>query len=572
VTFEVEDALTGKFLGTASVACSAGKFQAMLLPRFEPGTHAALLEDADALGAFGHDDFGYLCGCVLSEPVPLAPPCTLVSHQQAALPTGLKFPVGCALRVSWLSAEAESGRYSVHADFGGHGNFAVGSVSPLFVSVGSAEDCVVTLRARHTVGGAGDTASEASFRLPLHLIGVGVDLSLPVQAADALSSLLLISVTVTESPEIPSAPMTVDFGRSPPNAPPSLFHAAAWESEQHIAFATERRWRRSTVTESSPQPDHLRHLLDVIRGSCELSPTLLPLVRAFFNIPAESAQPAQCDLRQLLVAMAFACTSLDFRDAALLAFEAAACQGVLSQDGLRLILESSLVPKSVDLSGAQLRQRAVDLVTAYSPAFPSGADGMTLAIYDAAIARNVALWSTLGCTIASSGLKQPRSAQDPTEDSDTWRHFVVRVSATNLAFAVTAHRDDTFRRVTKQIEDAIGVPAAKQLLQIDRSAVDFDVRVGAVIAPSEKPVQQVVVSEAKDSVTVTCVYRAKSMKFEVTSKPSEKILRLRALVQQKTNVPLSRLSLSFGGSELLDRHALAHYGIFDASVIEVKAS
>jgi hypothetical protein len=575
LVIDVEDAITGRFLGRGRLSLCRGpdesSFQVMLEPRFD-ATGSPLAEDQELLSRYIVDDFGYICGRVRCAKVPSAPPGTLVAHPQAMLPPNVRYPIGCALRVTWLSNDADLGRFALQAVFGKSGQFTVSGANTLFVSVGSVDDCVVTLQATHVVGATGHTLS-AQFRLPLHLIGVQALLAVPIESdKSTLQGLLLVTLALTATPDIPPAPVSRDFGRAPPDVPAALFHPPAWESEEHVARSTERRWRKSVLLEAAPQQEHIRHVFDAVAGRTELSPSLLPLLRAFFNLPNDAA-PMTCDLRQLLVGMAFTSQTLDPRDAALFVFDAVSTAGKLTANDLAFVLEHTLLPKTLDCTTSEIQAMSADILTSYAALLPHTQVGLTIETFDTAVGRNLALWHRLGAPIeatsfATSGL-QSFGAMD---ESDTWRHMIVRTASTNLAFAVTSHKDDTFKRVAKQIEEAVGIPQARQRMLHDRSVVDMECRVGVLIAPSAQPVQQLLISEMEDTITITCVYRAKAFKWDVRIDPAEKVLRLRALVQQKTNVPLSRIELYFGEQQLWDRHPLNHYGIYEGCIIDVKAA
>lgn len=587
---EVVDGITGQFLGQATpvtfgpqlAARSNGPVQLMLTPRLVNGEPVAA--DRAALGRYMVDDFGYLVIEYEARRLPAGPaylqPPTAAERASPAQPAAAAYPLGCTMRVQWLASNAtrNASRHTVSATFGRTGDFTVGSGTPLHVSIASADDTRVRL-----AFWAGDDSSindvgEVCFTLPVHKRDVGFDVAVPIAGVGSMQGvdvgIAVLSFVVTSSPYTGerNAPAT-DFGRAAPDTPPGLFHNVTWESEDHIARATERRWRSSVVVEAAPQPDHVRHLLDVVAGRTELHAALLPLVCAYFNLPPNSTEPATCDLRQLLIAMAFACHGIDAHAAALFVFEAVAQQGVAGTDQIAFLLEHSLLPKSLDLPASEIRRRAADLVAAHDDARAGSSSGFNVAAFDAVVARNWALWHLFG--VAVEGAVTPSRASAvaaAASTSDTaWRHFIVRVPGTKKAFAVTAHKDDTFQRVAKQIEGSVGIGHAKQRMAHDNALVDLTTAVGTVIRHSTQPVQEVCVSELDETVALTLVYRAKDRKWEYKVNVHDKVLRLRAHVQQKTMIPLSRIQLTLGGSPMWDRHAIDHYSVFDGVVIDVAA-
>lgn len=76
-------------------------------------------------------------------------------------------------------------------------------------------------------------------------------------------------------------------------------------------------------------------------------------------------------------------------------------------------------------------------------------------------------------------------------------------------------------------------------------------------------------SEVSTYITVTAVQRARNRKWRMRLELSDKILKLRAFVQEKTMLPLSRIELTWRGELLWDRHTAAQSNLIDDAVVEI---
>jgi hypothetical protein len=603
VSLEVVDAVTDEFLGTVAplplplaAALKTAPHRMMLAARCEGGR--PLDADAALLRKHKEDDFGHVdVSCEVRRHAPGGARLAVAATDKAPLAA----PVGCSLRVQWLATQGSGANHAVTATFGGdaadlsESAYRVEYAAPLHVAIARPADGNVRLGMWADNEGVRSEVGEVRFTVPVGVFDTEHVSCWPVEPLGGGShGVAVVTFTVTRQPlaGFPAAspaaggavndpkfnattpPPAMDWGRGPPETAPGPFHPIAWESLAHFGRATARRGCRSVALDAKPQPEHLRHLYDVIKRDAELNAAMLPLVTAFYNLPqAGAGAPLACDLRALLVAMAFASAALDVREAAAFAFEAvrlASNGAALSLGDVAVyIAEHCLLPKTLDLPAADILRRVQDAVASQGAAF---GEPTTAGKFDALFGTHWGFWHTHGVLLDGAGAAPAVGAAMPdgsTGEGELWRHFVIRVAKTNKAFAVTAHHGDTFARVSKQIEAAVGIEKSRQRMLVEGVAVDHNATVGSVITPSATAAQEVSVLEQDDSVALLLVHREKGHKWEHRLPLKDRVLKLRAHVQHKTMIPLSRVKLSFAGKTLWDRHALDHYELHDGAIVEV---
>ncbi|KAK7197885.1 hypothetical protein NESM_000742800 [Novymonas esmeraldas] len=194
-------------------------------------------------------------------------------------------------------------------------------------------------------------------------------------------------------------------------------------------------------------------------------------------------------------------------------------------------------------------------------------------------------------------------AADPTSSS-VWRTFVVRVAqAPQKAFSVTAHAADRISDVMAMVEGSTGIPAARQEWRVAstgedsagapptaaQKVLDPATLVGSTTLGLASALRSTAAPSSGGGAQEVWVYAAEEtiqVRFHVNDRHytkkdwqerlpvKEKVLRVRAAVQRRTLIPLSRCTLTVKHGDgtattLLDRHTLGHYHLVSGAVIEV---
>ncbi|KAG5495120.1 hypothetical protein JKF63_02173 [Porcisia hertigi] len=207
--------------------------------------------------------------------------------------------------------------------------------------------------------------------------------------------------------------------------------------------------------------------------------------------------------------------------------------------------------------------------------------------------------ATQGTTVAlAAALADPASP-------NAWRTFVVRVAQSpQKAFSVTAHATDRISDVMKMVETSTGIKVARQEWRVVSGAAD-------AAAAAQKPLDPVTLvgnttlglpsalrkslaslassSSPIDAAPEAWVYEVEEtvqVRFHVKDQlhgkkewqerlpVKEKVLKVRAAVQRRTLIPLSRCTLTLKhknglAAKMQDRHTLGHYHLVSGDVIEV---
>lgn len=371
-----------------------------------------------------------------------------------------------------------------------------------------------------------------------------------------------------------------------------------WESTAHIARAAERRRRRECIVAASPSVEHVRHLLDVLLGRATLDNGVARVATVFFNQALTTILPQE--LRKLLVACAFHAKEMTVLEASRFCFFALRyeMEQAISREDVVFMLEHSLIGRTVEMPEAELRRRVMDIF----------GDTMCITLDDFVryFICNYAMWCLFGLPItvgeeksaraddasatASSFLKQSdrsfasraSSAADKVstalvtaepDDNSVWRTFVVRVQHSNKAFSVTAHVNDTILDVMVMVQNSTGIRASCQEWRtssgvlLNPACILGSTELGFAKADATTP--DVTIISREESVRLVMLYKEKGIRWELRMPISEKVLKLRALVQQKTLIPLTRCALRARGFCLLDRHPLRHYQLQDGDVVAI---
>ncbi|KAG5469775.1 hypothetical protein CUR178_01914 [Leishmania enriettii] len=264
------------------------------------------------------------------------------------------------------------------------------------------------------------------------------------------------------------------------------------------------------------------------------------------------------------------------------------------------------VPLTVDESGSSMQRQHAALLR------PSGSWAVLLdvagfpqpprALAGAPVAA-VAATSTQGPAVTLAA-----ALADPSAPN-VWRTFVVRVAqAPQKAFSVTAHAADRISDVMAMVEDSTGIKASRQEWRVISSgaegasvssaatqkSLDPAVLVGSTTLglPSAlrsrsslltsssfggNAAQEVWVYEAEETIQVRFHVKDRSHSkkdWQERLLVKEKVLKVRAAVQRRTLIPLSRCTLTVKQrngvvTKLQDRHTLGHYHLVSGDVIEV---
>lgn len=178
---------------------------------------------------------------------------------------------------------------------------------------------------------------------------------------------------------------------------------------------------------------------------------------------------------------------------------------------------------------------------------------------------------------------------DPVDSSaPSWRTFIVRVSSTGASFSVTAHCRDTVRDAMKMVEDSTGIKAECQQWKVNgESVLDGSVTIGNSVLGVESSMKdgqhrpgsagagaaEVWVYEVDENILLNFYYKDKNKRWQQNVPTKEKVLRIRAGVQQKTLIPLSRCSMRLISGDrrlvLQDRHMLSFYSPQPQDFIEI---
>ncbi|RNF04450.1 hypothetical protein TraAM80_05165 [Trypanosoma rangeli] len=414
-----------------------------------------------------------------------------------------------------------------------------------------------------------------------------------------------------------------DWGRPPPDVPPGAYQPIFWESDQHITRATERRWKRDCIMEANPSMVHVRHLLDVIMGRAALDPGVARVLSVFFNQAEPGFSPNE--LRQFLVTCTFHVRTMTPLEAARFCFFALRCdmEQAIARDDVIFILEHALIGRTIEMPEMEVRRRVVDIFG--DTTYVIFEDFVRYFIH------NYAMWYAFGVPITVSEERSGRGsdvAQSPTlqptqmsalfkaegpnakthaapatstvsynnskaaaaavvgqaaattatakaampHDEGVWRTFIARVQHSNKAFSVTAHVNDTISDVMLMVQNSTGIRAACQEWRTGGVALDPKCRLETTelgLGKSEVAAPEVIIIARDEVVRLVMVYKDKGFRWDVRLPATERVLKLRALVQQKTMIPLTRCVLQAHGSFLLDRHPLMHYNLQDGDVVTI---
>ncbi|KPA81191.1 hypothetical protein ABB37_04529 [Leptomonas pyrrhocoris] len=693
----------------SSAAPAAAPVRVMLAPRNAQDVSDPLFLQDNALLAERHlDDFGFV---TISWEVAVVPHGgALLGNEAAAAPTGL-LPVGLALRATWLARAAaytRGAQYTTSVEFGGLDRFIFSDpAQPVCLTLqgGAAEAQLRRATFHCTVQSAMEPSKSHEVTIPLPLPPLNVAAArnrdihwvAPARTSQGLDlGLLLVSMRVSSTPLTADAPRCPDEAclrindpqhqeehqhvaqlwgmRAPPQTPPGAYQPIAWESQQHVAEAAQRRWKRQCVVEARPALEHLRHLFDVLMGRTTLDDGVAHVAATFCN--KSPAEISAGDLRELMVAFAFHASKLTVQAAARFCFVALRrdVPDAVAAEEVQYIVDHCLVERTVEMPAGERRRWVTDLFA--SVPVVSYADFVKYFIH------NYAMWAAFGVPLTvetaassmqhchaalqhqqqssssrcgtprtaaavvvdvalfpSSDLRAPAPAADRSagvpsnpeaaaataSPSNVWRTFVVRVAQTpSKAFSVTAHVSDRISDVMAIVEGNVGIkvtrqewrlagtggstsppgstaaatsaaPPAPSMKLLDPSLLVGNTTLGLPSAlrnpvssssasASSSPfshgagnTQEVWIYEAEATILLRfhvtdCLHSKKDWQERVQAK--EKVLKLRAAVQRKTLIPLSRCTLSVKHQDgavttLQDRHTVAHYHLVSGDVIDV---
>lgn len=717
IVLTIESVDGSKFYGEAyapfsphcsSTAAASTPVRAMLLPRHsQDSTDPLFLQDNATLAERHLDDFGHVS---LSWEVTVIPHggALMTAPSPAALPpSSSPLPSTLALRAVWLARSASYTRgahYTTSVEFGGPDRFLFRGVEPLCLTLNNGGQPDAALQLRRAIFHCSvqsvvqpDSSRDIAVPLPLPPFAVAEALdrdihwTTPVRASDGADlGLLLVSIRVARRPLNTNPPPCTQQpcpsinapthqeecghviqlwpGKTKqPDTPPGPYHPLVWESDDHVAAATRRTWRRQCVMDAQPTAEHVRHIFDVLMGRSALDGGVARVAAAFSN--KSPAELTASDLRELLISLAFHSRGVSAEEAARFCFVALRrdVEDAVAVDELLFIVEHCLLPKTVEMPQEELHRWVRDIV---------GRDTKAVSYEDFVryFLHNYSMWAAFGvpiavdeCTSSSQrehamrstsepgrvlqvvGTAPPplasrsaspnptkqvkvvaqegtnivhRAASAPTkvtgpvgatpastsllpQESNAWRTFVVRLaSAPQKGFSVTAHVNDSISDVMTMIENSTGVKAGKQewrLSGMDKappldptatvgsttlglsSALKYTagggVDSGAVAQRINNGVtQEVIIHEQEENVVLRFHVKEglqrnrKDWRERVIVK--EKVIQLRAAVQRKTLIPLSRCVLRVKRGDgsmvvLQDRHTIAHYHLSSGDTVEV---
>jgi hypothetical protein len=695
----------------ASLAPSTNPVRVMLAPRNAQDVADPLfLQDNAFLEEKHLDDFGFV---TISWEVTVVPHGgALLGDADAAKDTTATFPVGLALRATWLARAAaytRGAQYTTSVEFGGTDRFLLSDPQqPLCLTLqGGAADAMLRRAVFH--------CSVQSVMEPFKSYDVCVPLPLPplataaarnrdihwvspVRTAQGLDlGLLLVSMRVSSKPLTADTPRCPDascarindpqhqeeyqhvaqlWGMSAaPQTPPGAYQPIAWESQQHVEEATQRRWKRQCVVEAQPTLEHVRHIFDVLMGRTALDNGVANVAAAFSNKSLTEVNAG--DLREVMVAFAFHTSALTVQQAARFCFVALRrdVPDAVAAEEVQYIMDHCLVAKTVEMPAGERRRWVTDLF--------AGVAVVSYADFAKYFIHNYAMWAAFGVPLtveeAASSMQHchaalqhqqqqhgpssqsatptvggavvvdvsllpqsdlraspvpavsgggvaptsPQTAMVSAATSGIWRTFVVRVAQTpEKAFSVTAHVNDHISDVMIMVEGSTGIKAARQEWRIagpcnnnnsstsssgaspapspsatpfaaamkllDPAALVGNTTLGLPPALRSAPSvpsyggaggngQEVWIYEAEETVLLRFhvkdrLHSKKDWQERVPK--TEKVLKLRAAVQRKTLIPLSRCTLSVkrdDGSALTlqDRHTVGYYHLVSGDVVEV---
>lgn len=610
LTVRVEDS-QGHFFGEATVPASVdrpsmGGTRIMLLPRFmDFPDHPLHLQDIQTLAHFGVDDFGFLN---IQWEIRLVPRGGVVLSSESLQAPRVPLPVGLAIRAKWEPSKLfENSKMPtnnvVSVEFSDGQRFNIDQSNPLFVGLSKPEllEKVTFICASQEGNHGSICVSHISLPLPPftnEFLERDHRYCCPIFADDVEETLGLLFVSMRALPkpvdggllpckdgarcpnindpihQVSASHPVADWGHPLPDCPHGAFQQIMWESELHIARATERRWKKECMKEARPTEQHLRHLLEVLLGRLPLDPHLGQLASSFFNKAPTTLKGSE--VQQLLIAACFHTETISVTDACRFAFVALRRE---AERAVRIadivsILENSLLGRSIDMNVREIERRVTDVFGRSLEAFVSFDDFLKL------FATNPCFWFDLGIpinfsknTFSSAPLTVPSSTglsrQTGNTDGDpNWKTFVVRVIKTGRAFSVTSHANDVVIDVMQMIEESCGVPSSRQRWVIQGLAVDSRRLIGDVLPKTGSGIE-ISIQEKEETIKLVIVHREKNRKWEHHFAASDKVLKLRAFVQQKTMIPLSRCILSSCSQLMQDRHSLDHYKLIEGSIIEV---
>ncbi|CCW66242.1 unnamed protein product [Phytomonas sp. Hart1] len=433
-----------------------------------------------------------------------------------------------------------------------------------------------------------------------------------------------------------------------PDTPLSAYQPVMWESEGHVAAAARRAWRRRCVLEAQPMAEHVRHLFEVLMGRTGIDAGVANVASTFFNRSIQELTAADLkELMVAFAFHAKGLSAIEAASFCFVALRRDV-ENAIALEEVHYLLEHSLIGKTCDMPQSEIRRWVTDIFGTLSHVsfehFKQyflhnyamwAAFGVPLAVNVASssaqrhhhvvgplsevlagglsalplehIDRQTPPQEAAGGGITAAPperIQAPRSLSSrtasPNAKANGWRTFVVIVSSTKKTFSVTAHVEDTIGDAMLMVEESCGIKAALQEWWLGgETRLSGKTRIGNTVLgvpPALKssrgtspqtspPLADVVIKEQDGTILIHYSYKAKNMRWHERVPTEERVLKLRAAVQRKTLIPLSRCVLrvvpagSSGGKEgkmngtsaviLHDRHPISHYNLQSGVTIEV---
>lgn len=609
---EVEG-IDGEFLGQAVcpfalTAPSRGSSKRlMLLPRNAGNRTDALFKaDAARLEAMALDDFGNIS---VSYDVTLAPHGGVLLGASPSQQAPMPLPIGLVVKATWLtnasSASALGNKFSTFVEFGTDNRAAVEPNKAAYITLHQAPS--IAIFSCVSQKGSHGQPQIARITVPMQpaipaFIDRDVSWCYPVHSTEGMDwGVIMITMRLLQKPmtefELGAlsaqgiAAAGASVWQSPlPDCPKNAVGLPVkWEGDSHIAMAKGRRWRRDVVMSAKAMPEHVRHIFEATLRRVEIDSGVTELIASFFNKPFETVSPAE--MRELLIAMSFACLPLSEALKFSFAVMRSKVPNALTESDIVFILEHCLAPYTLDMPRTEIERRVHDLFSMASEPYIS---------YDQYVeyfVKNDVLWYECGVMVehgseiraqsSHGGGRQPSygsSAAAASVNTSTggnnnatgaldassgsvWRTFTVRVMKTGRAFNVTAHINDIVADVMTMVEPSSTIAAYRQAWVYEGLPIDARRSIGSVLPVT--PTGDVSIIERDESVLLVLVHREKNKRWEHRFPLSDKVLKLRAHVQQKTMIPLSRCVMRYAGNVMWDRHLLEHYKLSDGAIIEI---